>query len=110
MSRSVVIVEALRSPVGRRKGVLRNWHPVDLAATVIEALVKRSGIQKESIEDVVMGCVTPVSEQGFNIGRLAALRAGLPIEVPGLQINRMCGSGQQAIHFVAQAIATGDME
>jgi acetyl-CoA acyltransferase len=110
MGRNVVIAGAVRTPVGRRKGVFRNIHPVDLAAEPLREVVNRVGIDNHMVEDVVMGCVTPFAEQGFNIGRLAALRAGFPIEVPGIQINRMCGSGQQAIHFAAQAIAAGDMD
>ena len=100
--REVVIVEAVRTPVGKRNGVFRNVHPVHLAAIVLDEVVRRAGIEKRLVEDIVMGCVTPIAEQGYNIGRLAALEAGFPIEVPAVQINRMCGSGQQAIHFAAQ--------
>ncbi|MGG6431851.1 thiolase family protein [Anoxybacillus sp. D401a] len=107
--REVVIVEAVRTPVGKRNGVFRDKHPVHLAAIVLEEVVKRAGVEKQLIEDIVMGCVTPIGEQGYNIGRLAALEAGFPIEVPAVQINRMCGSGQQAIHFAAQEIKSGDM-
>jgi acetyl-CoA acyltransferase len=108
--REVVIVEAVRTPVGKRKGCLRQWHPVDLASAVLKEVVARAGISAQSVEDVVMGCVTPVDEQGYNIGRLAALGAGFSERVPGVQINRMCGSGQQAIHFACQAIRAGDMD
>lgn len=108
--REVVIVEAVRTPVGKRNGVFRNVHPVHLAATVLDEVVKRAGIEKRLVEDIVMGCVTPIAEQGYNIGRLAALEAGFPVEVPAVQINRMCGSGQQAIHFAAQEIRSGDMD
>ncbi len=108
--REVVIVEAVRTPVGKRNGVFRDVHPVHLAAVVLDEVVKRAGIAKELVEDIVMGCVTPIAEQGYNIGRLAALEAGFPIEVPAVQINRMCGSGQQAIHFAAQEIKSGDMD
>jgi acetyl-CoA acyltransferase len=108
--REVVIVEAVRTPVGKRGGCFRRIHPVDLAAVVLDEVVRRAGIDKRLVEDIVMGCVTPVGEQGWNIGRLAALRAGFPVEVPAVQINRMCGSGQQAIHFAAQEILSGDMD
>ncbi|KFZ42809.1 acetyl-CoA C-acyltransferase [Anoxybacillus flavithermus] len=107
--REVVIVEAVRTPVGKRNGVFRDKHPVHLAAVVLDEVVRRAGIEKQMIEDIVMGCVTPIGEQGYNIGRLAALEAGFPVEVPAVQINRMCGSGQQAIHFAAQEIKSGDM-
>jgi len=108
--REVVIIEAVRTPVGKRNGVFRDKHPVHLAAVVLDEVVRRAGIEKQLIEDIVMGCVTPIGEQGYNIGRLAALEAGFPVEVPAVQINRMCGSGQQAIHFAAQEIKSGDME
>ncbi|MBE4906765.1 thiolase family protein [Bacillus luteolus] len=110
MNREVVIVEAVRSPVGRRNGVFREVHPVHLASLVLNELINRAGIEKGQVEDIVMGCVTPLAEQGFNIGRLAALEAGFPVEVPAVQINRMCGSGQQAIHFASQEIKSGDMD
>jgi acetyl-CoA acyltransferase len=110
VNREVVIVEAVRTPVGKRNGVFRETHPVQLAAIVLDEVVKRAGIPKSVIDDIVMGCVTPIAEQGYNIGRLAALEAGFPVEVPAVQINRMCGSGQQAIHFAAQEIKSGDMD
>ena len=105
-----VIVEAVRSPVGRRNGTLSHVRPDDLAAHVLKALVERAGIDPIEVEDVVMGCVTPIGEQGFNIGRVAPLIAGFPVEVCGVQVNRMCGSSQQAIHFAAQAIDAGDLD
>ncbi|WP_041639334.1 thiolase family protein [Anoxybacillus flavithermus] len=108
--REVVLVEAVRTPVGKRNGVFRDKHPVHLAAVVLDEVVRRAGIQKQLVEDIVMGCVTPIGEQGYNIGRLAALEAGFPVEVPAVQINRMCGSGQQAIHFASQEIKSGDMD
>ncbi|MEM5017917.1 thiolase family protein [Metabacillus indicus] len=110
MTRDVVIVEAVRTAVGKRKGALRETHPVHLAAAVLHEVVKRAGVSKDLIEDVVMGCVSPIAEQGFNIGRLALLDAGFPVSVPAVQINRMCGSGQQAIHFACQEIRSGDMD
>jgi acetyl-CoA acyltransferase len=108
--REAVIVSAVRTPAGKRNGVFRHIHPVELAAAVLREVVERSGVEKRYIDDIVMGCVTPVGEQGYNIGRLAALRAGFPVEVPAVTINRMCGSGQQAVHFAAQEIKSGDMD
>jgi acetyl-CoA acetyltransferase family protein len=83
--------------------------PVDLAAQVLTEALLRGGLQPSLVDDVILGCVTPIGDQGANIGRLAALKAGFPVQVPGIQINRMCGSGQQAVHFAAQAILAGDM-
>jgi len=110
--RDVFIVDAIRTPIGRGKedGALHNVHPVDLLAQTLQALIARTGIDPAEIEDIVTGCVTASREQGSNIGRLAGLKARLPVEVPALQLNRYCGSGQQAIHFASQAIAAGDME
>ncbi|HCW50557.1 MAG TPA: steroid 3-ketoacyl-CoA thiolase [Clostridiales bacterium] len=108
--REAVIVEAVRSPVGKRNGTLSHMRPDDLAGLVLKALVDRAGIDPALVEDVIMGCVTPIGEQGFNIARLAAFIAGFPMEVCGVQINRMCGSSQQAAHFAAQAIEAGDMD
>ena len=105
-----VIVEAVRTPTGRKNGSLSGWHPVALGAFALKGLVERAGISPALLEDVVMGCVTQTSEQGGNIGRLAALHAGFPVDVPGVSLNRMCGSSQQAIHFASQAIAAGDMD
>jgi acetyl-CoA acyltransferase len=110
VSREVVIVEAVRTPVGKRNGVFRDLHPVQLASVTLDALMKRANIEKSLVEDIVMGCVTPIAEQGYNIGRLAALEAGFPVTVPAVTINRMCGSGQQALHFAAQEIKSGDMD
>jgi acetyl-CoA acyltransferase len=110
--RDVFIVDAVRTPIGRGKadGALHSVHPVDVLAATLTALVDRTRVGAAEIEDIVTGCVTPIGEQGANIGRLAGLKAGFPVEVPALQLNRFCGSGQQAIHFAAQAIAAGDME
>lgn len=105
-----VIVEAVRSPVGKRNGTLSHMRPDDLAAHILQALVDRAGIEPGVVEDVIMGCVTPIGEQGLNIARVAVMIAGWPVEVCGVQINRMCGSSQQAIHFAAQAIEAGDMD
>ncbi len=110
--RDVYIVDAVRTPFGRGKadGALHGIHPVDLLADTLKSLLQRANVAGGEVEDIVAGCVTPIEEQGANIGRLAGLKAGLPIEVPALQLNRFCGSGQQAIHFAAQEIAAGDME
>ncbi|OQP04564.1 thiolase family protein [Geobacillus sp. 44B] len=106
----VVIVDAVRTAIGRRKGSLSNMHPVDLLVPVLQALVQRNGIEAGSVEDVVVGCVTMTGEQGGNIGRQAVLAAGFPVEVPSFSLNRMCGSSQQAIHTTAQAILAGDID
>ncbi|SES97043.1 acetyl-CoA C-acetyltransferase [Oceanobacillus limi] len=108
--REVVIVEGCRTAVGRRKGYFSQYRADELAAVVLREIVDRSGISKELVEDVILGCVTQVNEQGGNIARTAALIAGFPTYVPGVTIDRQCGSSQQAIHFAAQAIASGDME
>lgn len=105
-----VIVDAIRTPVGRRKGLLSNYRPEDLAAQPLKELVKRTGIDPSLIDDVIMGCVTQSGEQGQVLGRQAALIAGYPIEVPGISIDRQCGSSQQAVHFAAQAVLAGDMD
>ncbi len=101
------IVDAVRTPTGRRKGALSAMHPVTLGALPLQALVERTGIEPGAVEDVVYGCVSPVGEQGANVGRLCALEAGFPISVTGVQLNRMCGSSQQAIHFAAMGVASG---
>jgi acetyl-CoA acetyltransferase family protein len=105
------IVDAVRSPRGKKKGSLVNTHPMDLAAHTLNGLMARhSSLPKQAVEDVILGCVTPVGEQAFNIARGAVLCAGWPIDVPGTTINRFCGSGQQAVHFAAQAVMSGAME
>lgn len=108
--REVVIVEAVRTPVGRREGALSGIRPDDLAALTLKELVDRAGVDPAVIEDVIMGCVSQVGEQAFDIGRIAALIAGYPIDVPGTTIDRQCGSSQQAVHFASQAILSGDMD
>ena len=108
--REVVVVEAVRTPVGKRNGALSGLLPVQVAAHVLQAVLARAQLDPALVEDVILGCVTPLGDQGANIARLAALQAGLPVTVPGVTLNRMCGSSQQAIHFAAQAIAAGDME
>ena len=104
-----VILEAVRTPFGRRGGVLRDIRPDKLLAHTLDGLEVRAGIDPEKIEDVVTGVVTQAGEQGANVGRLAVMLAGFPVTVPAVSINRMCGSSQQAIHFASQAIAAGDM-
>ena len=101
------IVDAVRTPLGRRNGELSNERADDLAAVPLAALVERSGIDAGAVEDVVMGCVTQVGEQGLNIGRTAPLIAGFPQEVTGTSVNRMCGSSQQAVNFAAMAVMSG---
>ena len=108
--REVVIVDGVRTAVGRRGGSLLNYRSDDLAARVLEELMERTKVDKSIVEDVILGCVTQVNEQGGNVARIAALIAGFPIHVPGVTIDRQCGSSQQAIHFGAQAIAAGDMD
>lgn len=106
-AREAVIVEALRTPIGRRGGKLKDWHPVDLLAQVLSALVKRAGIDADSIDDVIVGCVTQAGEQSQNVARNAVLAAGFPESVPGTTVDRQCGSSQQAIHFAAQGVLSG---
>lgn len=108
--REAVIIEAVRTPVGRRNGMLSGIRPDELAAMVLKEVVKRAGISQEWVEDVIMGCVTQTGEQARDIGRIAALIAGFPMEVPGTTVDRQCGSSQQAVHFAAQAILSGDMD
>ncbi len=104
---TAVIVDAIRTPLGRRNGKLKDWHPVDLAAETLKAIVQRTGIDPALIDDVVMGCVMQVGEQGLNIARNAVLAAGWPESVPGTTVDRQCGSSQQAAHFAAQGVIAG---
>jgi len=108
----VYIISAVRSAIaaGKASGALAGYQPVDLAAAVLQEAVRRSYVPGGRIEDVVWGIVTAVGDQGANLARLAALKAGLPVHVPGVTLNRMCGSSQQAVHFAAQAILAGDMD
>jgi len=105
--REAVIVEAVRTAVGRRGGRLKDWHPVDLLAQTLSALVQRSTIDSGVVEDVIVGCVSQVGEQSLNVGRNAVLAAGFPETVPGTTVDRQCGSSQQAIHFAAQGVLSG---
>ena len=105
--REAVIVEAVRTPIGRRGGSLKDWRPDDLAAFVLRAVSDRARIEPKLVEDVVLGCVTQIDEQGLNIGRIAPLVAGFPDTVPGTSVNRMCASGLQAFNFAAMEVMTG---
>jgi acetyl-CoA acyltransferase len=104
---TAVMIDAIRTPLGKRNGKLKDWHPVDLAAETLRALVDRAGIDPGIVDDVVMGCVMQVGEQGVNIARNAVLAAGWPDTVPGTTIDRQCGSSQQAAHFAAQGVIAG---
>jgi acetyl-CoA C-acetyltransferase len=104
------IVAATRTAGGRRNGRLAGWHPADLAAQVLDALVARTGADPALVEDVIMGCVGQGGEQAVNIGRNAVLASSLPESVPGTSIDRQCGSSQQALHFAAQAVMAGSMD
>jgi acetyl-CoA C-acetyltransferase len=104
------IVEAVRTAGGRRGGALSGWHPVDLAAAVLDAVVDRTGIDPSAIEDVIMGCVGQTGEQGLHVGRNAVLASKLPRSVPAVSIDRQCGSSQQSIQFAAQAVLSGTQD
>ena len=104
---NAVIVDAIRTPLGKRNGKLKDWHPVDLVSETLNALVERTGIDPGIVDDVVMGCVMQVGEQGVNVARNAVLAAGWPESVPGTTIDRQCGSSQQAAHFAAQGVMAG---
>jgi acetyl-CoA acyltransferase len=104
---TAVIVDAIRTPLGKRNGRLKEWHPVDLAAETLKSLVDRTGIDPAVVDDVVMGCVMQVGEQGVNVARNAVLAAGWPESVPGTTVDRQCGSSQQAAHFAAQGVIAG---
>ena len=104
------IVESLRTAGGRRNGRVSGWHPADLGAEILNALVDRSGVDPAAIEDVIMGCVTQAGEQSFAFGRNAVLASRLPESVPAVTIDRQCGSSQQAVQFAAQAILSGSQD
>ena len=104
---SAVIIDAVRTPGGKRDGKLKDWHPASLAAHVLNALAERNPIDVETIDDVIMGCVMQVGPQALNVARNAVLTAGWPETVPGTTVDRQCGSGQQAIHFAAQGVMSG---
>lgn len=104
---NAVIVDAVRTPIGRRNGAFKDLHPVDLAAIPLEAIVRRNGLDPALVDDVIMGNVSQTGEQAWNVGRNALLAAGFPEEVTGVTIDRQCGSSQQSAHFAAQAIMAG---
>jgi acetyl-CoA acyltransferase len=108
--RETVIVEAVRTPVGKRNGGLSQMHAADLSAVVLNELIERSSIDPNVIDDVVWGCVSQVGDQSSNIGRYAVLAAGWPEHIPGTTINRACGSSQQALDFAAQAVMSGQQD
>src|SRR6266568_222869 len=104
---TAVIVDAVRTALGKRNGKLKDWHPVDLAAETLKAVVARNDLDPALVEDVIMGCVMQTGEQGLNVGRNAALAAGFPESVVGTSVDRQCGSSQQAAHFAAQGVIAG---
>ncbi len=104
---NAVIVDAVRTPGGRRNGKLKDWHPADLAAHVLKAIAERNDLDPAMVDDVIMGCVMQVGEQSLNIGRNAVLAAGWPESVPATTVDRQCGSSQQALHFAAQGVMAG---
>ena len=105
-----VIVAAVRTPVGKRNGGLAGVHPVDLSAHVLNALAERSGVDPEVVDDVIWGCVSQVGEQTFDIARNAVLSAGWPLSVPGVTVDRQCGSSQQSVHFAAAGLVSGQYD
>ncbi|MCP3974138.1 MAG: thiolase family protein, partial [bacterium] len=105
--RDAVIVDAIRTPGGKRGGKLKDWHPVDLASEVLGAIAERNSLDTELVDDVIMGCVMQTGEQALNVARNAVLGAGWPEVVPGTTIDRQCGSSQQAAHFAAQGVMAG---
>src|SRR5436309_13022969 len=105
--REAVIIEAVRTPIGKRNGSLKDFHPVDLLAEVLKEVVGRAGVDPGLVEDNITGCVSQVGEQALNIGRNAWLAAGFPEDIPGTTIDRQCGSSQQSIHFAAQGVMAG---
>src|SRR5213593_4060124 len=105
--REAVIIEAVRTPIGKRNGSLKETHPVDLLAEVLKEAVNRAGVDPGQIEDNITGCVSQVGEQSINVGRNAWLAAGFPETIPGTTVDRQCGSSQQSIHFAAQGVMAG---
>ena len=108
--RDAVIVEAVRTPVGKRKGALAGVHPVDLSAHILRAVAERAGIDPAVVDDVVWGCVSQVGEQTYDIARNAVLAAGWPLSVPGVTVDRQCGSSQQSVHFAAAGLVSGQYD
>lgn len=108
--REAVIVDAVRTPVGKRNGQLRDWHPTDLLAHTLKTLVDRTGVEPDCLADVIAGCAIQTGEQAGNIGRWATLGAGLPQSIAATTIDRQCGSGQQAVHFAAHGVRSGEYD
>src|SRR6201990_1964296 len=108
--RETVIVEAVRTPVGKRNGGLSSMHAADLSAVVLGELAERTGIDLDIVDDVIWGCVSQVGDQSSNIGRYAVLAAGWPESIPGTTVNRACGSSQQALDFAVQAVMSGQQD
>ncbi len=108
--REAVIVDAIRTPVGRREGTLKGWHPVDLLGHTLKTIVQRNKLDPARVDDVVAGCVGQAGEQAFNVARNAVLAAGFPESVPGTTVDRQCGSSQQAAHFAAQGVLAGSYD
>jgi acetyl-CoA C-acetyltransferase len=104
------LVQAVRTAGGKRGGALKDWHPADMGAAVLDALVERSGVDPSAIDDVIVGCVGQVGEQSFQIGRNMVMASTLPDSVPAVSIDRQCGSSQQSIHFAAQAVMSGTQD
>ena len=104
------IVDAVRTAGGRRDGALKDWHPVDLGAAVLDALVERTGVDPAAVDDVIAGCVGQIGEQSFHVGRNMVLASSLPDSVPAVTIDRQCGSSQQSVHFAAQAVMSGTQD
>src|SRR6516225_6023090 len=110
MQNEAVIVDAVRTPMGKRDGMLKTWHPVDLLAHALAGLIQRNKLNPELIDDVIAGCVMQVGEQSLNVARNAVLSAGLPESIPGTTVDRQYGSSQQAIHFAAQGVIAGSYD
>jgi len=108
--REAVIVDAVRTPVGRRDGGLKSWHPVDLLGHTLKTIVQRNKLDPALVDDVIAGCVGQAGEQAFNVARNAVLAAGFPESVPGTTVDRQCGSSQQAAHFAAQGVIAGSYD
>ena len=104
------IAGAVRTPVGKRNGGLSGVNPVDMAAHVLNELVSRTGVDAAAVDDVIMGCVSQIGPQTLDIARQSWLSAGLPEQVPGVTVDRQCGSSQQAVHFAAQAVMSGTQD
>src|ERR1044071_7296919 len=107
MTREAVIIDAVRTPLGRRDGMLKSWHPVDLLGFTLRGLTQRNKLDPAQIDDVIAGCVGQVGEQALNVARNAVLAAGFPESVPGTTVDRQGGSSQQALHFAAQGVMAG---